>query len=320
MIEPDAPQARADLLLEWCSARGSGTRAQFNSASLALFGDTFPPAEVLRALEVVGHIEVDWERSGRWAVTPAVLNLAVGAGGNAGLIGARTPATWRLLHGLKDEGSLEDVTLVPQPEPWPSAWFVGCDSTSGFIAAAERIGAVVSTRAHRAYIDQMGSLDDVLRSARQEFAPSGFQAERLEVGSRLRFAACEVRYAQWPPGCFRQKSRGIDRYIYVDADRVVHLTDRWIATHCELRRLRELGATGYVPLSWNSETEQLFCDRQAQLPLAWVRAAVLCTGLAPTQERPTGGAWRDIYDGVDAVTYMKIADSLEVPHMRTRTN
>ena len=50
----------ADLLVEWCSVRTTGSRGQFDLACLSLFGESIRPAEVLHRLEMVGHIEVDW--------------------------------------------------------------------------------------------------------------------------------------------------------------------------------------------------------------------------------------------------------------------
>jgi hypothetical protein len=303
-----------DLILEWCSVRTTGNRDQFDRACQSTLGDALKPSELLRRLEILGHLEVDWATTGRWWTTPTVLNLAEGSGGNAAITGARTRATRTVLAREISSGTLASFASVDQGPGWPSAWFVGIASVTALAAAAEALSAVATNQAPYDYLKHLRDLITVLASAETAFPPSGIRAEELARDDSLRFVPCEVRYAQWPPGCFRQRSRGIDHYLFVDDDGTAHVTDRWVATHAELDRRRRNNLHAPTPVAWDPDTSRLSVWRNAQLPTAWARAAVLSTGLAPARIRLSNGQLIDRFEGVDVNTYREIVDSLRIPH------
>jgi len=55
----------ADLILEWCSLKGTGTRGSFEQACRSVLGESERPSQLLHELELSGHVEVDWVDSGR---------------------------------------------------------------------------------------------------------------------------------------------------------------------------------------------------------------------------------------------------------------
>lgn len=296
----------ADLVLEWCTLKGGGTRGSFEQACHSVLGASAHPSKLLHELELSGHVEVDWVRTGRWWVTPPVLSFVEGAGGNAVLLGARSPETLSELRRLEAAGGVRAVTIVPQGEGSPSAVFVGASSIADLASAGQAIGAAAKTTVRLEYKDALVPLQAAVAAGASEYTSSGIQAKRLNMAT-LRFEPCEVRFGYWTPGCYEQMSYGLRRYLYVDDQGGLHNLDRWIAVHAEINRA--MGSTVGVtnPISWSPETQSLFCDARAQLPMMWARAAVMCTGLLPIRHADTAdGHYVDEYRGVLGTTYNRI--------------
>ncbi|WP_298207541.1 hypothetical protein [Ferrimicrobium sp.] len=297
---------RGDLILEWCSLKGSGSRHSFEVACRSVLGPLVRPLQLLHELELSGHIEVDWSHGGHWWIAPPVLSFLEGAGGNAVLLGARSPKTMSLLNHLKEIGDIRALTLVPQGPASPSAVFVGVSSIAALTAAAQVIGAEPKTTVRLEYKDALILLEEAVAAGKSEFAFSGIQAKKLNVAT-LCFEPCEVRFGNWMPGCYEQMSYGMHKYLYVDDQGVLYNVDRWIAVHAEINRVRGSGFGAPNPLSWSLESQSLFCDARAQLPTMWARAAVMCTGLLPIRHvDPADGHYVDEYRGVLGTTYNRI--------------
>ena len=310
----------ADLVLEWCTLKGSGTRGSFEQACHSVLGASANPSKLLHELELSGHVEVDWVHTGRWWVTPTVLNFVEGAGGNAVLLGARSPETLSELKRLEVAGDVRAVTIVPQGDGSPSAVFVGVSSIADLASAGQAIGAAAKTTVRLEYKDALVPLEEAVAAGASEYTSSGIQAKRLKVVT-LRFEPCEVRFGHWTPGCYEQMSYGLRRYLYVDDQGGLHNLDRWIAVHAEINRA--MGSTAGVmnPISWSPETESLFCDARAQLPMMWARAAVMCTGLLPIRHVDRAdGHYVDEYRGVLGTTYDRIRLTLGYERQRARMN
>lgn len=297
----------ADLILEWCSVVGEGSRQQFETAAS---GVTHEGASgLLSGLEIAGHIEVDWERTGRWSVNPLVVALPPGSGGNAFLVGARNRGTKAEIEDLQTRGVIDSFRIIPDSETHAAAWFIGCHSLSQLIDAARRIGGTVVVDPARLLMDLFCDLDDTLRESESEYVPSGFGARQLNVQT-LRYEPIEVKYARWPAGCFEQLSLGRRKYIFVDDDDRRHVCDRWVATHAEIRRQRRLSRPVPDALSWDQTTGRMAVRASAQLPTQWARAATLCAGVAP--RRITGQRWYDVYEGVPVTMFGRFTRSLEI--------
>jgi hypothetical protein len=300
----------ADLILEWCSLKGSGTRRSFDDSCRSVLGASVNPAHLLHEFELCGHVEVDWVHSGRWWITPPVLSFVEGSGGNAVLLGARSHETIAALERLEASGDIDALTFVSQGPSSPTAVFVGTTSVAALTAASLAIGASAKTTVRLEYKDALVPLEQALVGAVNEYTSSGIQARRLNVVT-LRFEPCEVRFGSWPPGGYEQMSYGLRRYLYVDNQGLLHNVDRWVAVHAEINRAR--GSVGGVmnPVSWSPASESLFCDARAQLPIMWARAAIMCTGLLPVRHvDAVDGHFVDEYRGVIGTTYNRIRQTL----------
>lgn len=264
--------------------------------------------------ELIAHLEVDWGGGRRWAVTPPLLCLLPGAGGNAALLGARTAGTKAVLSDCLRSGTLADFTMVPQPAGWPTAWYVGVDSSSALVKAAEAIGGHATALPRQCYRAHFGDLSSLLERRERSFSFSGFGAERLDPGT-LRYRSVEAERVR-EPGCYRQKSRGTNVYWFVSDDGVIHYLDRWTATHAELGRLRARGEPTPDVVSYDPDTLRLRVDAQAQLPIPWARLAMVGTGLAPAMMKPSSGRWYQIFEGVEVNAYLDIKKSLGLPTSR----
>ena len=296
----------ADLILEWCSLKGTGTRGSFEQACHSVLGPSARPSQLLHELELSGHVEVDWVDSGRWWVAPTVLSFVEGSGGNAVLLGAKSPETMSVLKQLEANGDIRALTVVPQGGGSPTAIFIGVSSIAELVAAGQAIGATTKTTVRLEYKDALVSLETAVAAGTSEYTSSGIQAKRLNVAA-LRFEPREVRFGYWTPGCYEQMSYGMRRYLYVDDEGGLHNVDRWIAVHAEINRTMGLASDAPNPLSWSPESLSLFCDARAQLPTMWARAAVMCTGLLPIRHVDgAGGHYVDEYRGVLGTTYNRI--------------
>lgn len=298
----------ADRLLEWCTLKGSGSRESFERSA----GDRLSESAntVLSALEVAGHLEVDWERTGRWSVNPPVLALPEGSGGNAFLVGARNAATFDVLDQLKLKGVIASLTRVRRDDAHASSWFVGVTCVEDLEAVASEIGALVVVDPTTLLLEHFPTLDQILASHRTEYSPSGFRARQLNV-QRMRYEPVDVKYAQWPPGCFEQLVNGRRKYIFVDDDDQRYVCDRWVATHAEIRRQRRLGRQVLDVLLWDQASERMVVPATAQLPTHWARAAVLSSGIPP--RRIQAERWVDVYEGVRLRTFGRFQQALELP-------
>lgn len=298
----------ANLVLEWCSIVGEGSRQQFEAAAGGLSDEH--PSALLSGLELAGHLEVDWERTGRWSVNPPVLALPWGSGGNACLVGARNHGTKAQIDNLHETGLVDSFTIVPSGGPHAPSWFIGCRSFDQLIEAAQLIGSTVVVEPARFLLEYFKDLDEILSANETEYVPSGFGAKQLNVQT-MRYEPVDVKYARWPAGCFQQLSNGRHKYIFVDDDNQRYVCDRWVATHAEVRRQRRLGRTAPPTLSWDKDTERMAVLASAQLPTQWARAAALCSGLAP--RRVTRQRWYDIYEGVPLTMFGRFTKFLEIP-------
>lgn len=308
--------------MEWASTVGGSTIDRFREAHAWAFevADRAEGTRALTSMERLCHVDIDWEK-GRWWITPSALAAIDGAAGNCLLVGARTRATLDALDDACAEG-LVKVTRVQQPAPAPDAIFVQVPTDEVLRQVAEQFALSVVPDGRRVYSEMLASLDEMLASAQQRFTASGLQARKLNPAS-LTFEPIDVHGGRWRPGCYEQASRGIARYLFVDDEGLLHNTSRQVAIHAEVRRARRNGnkvhALG-VPIAWDHRTERLACSAAARLPLMHDRAALLCSGLLPEVQ------WVDlhghrvrafVYEGVAAMTYKRIAASLDYPDAGT---
>jgi len=307
-----------NALLEWCSARGKGTRRAFRDAYEWLSRDDRPRAAnaALHNLEVLGHLEVDWVGGGDWGVAPPAVALLPGSAGNALVAGARSPSLRdRLARACETRGLA--MTAVGQARG-PDAWFVAAPTVSALEEVAATCGLAFTHNPSRRYCELLAPISDIIEAARRPFTPGGVEANRFDSAS-LRFEPFPWRSGPLPPGTYEHRGGGPNTYAVVHDDRSTSVVDRRVAMHYELSRLRRAtGDAAYIPLAWDSADETLYCDARTPLPLLQTRAAVLATGLLPTRTtvhaRPyLGDREVDAFAAVGVLAYRAIADSLDVP-------
>ncbi|MCA1702642.1 MAG: hypothetical protein LC808_04990 [Actinobacteria bacterium] len=318
MGDPTTPM---DSLLEWCSARQHGTRAAFRDAYAWCTGDQRAAAANvgLNALEVLGHVEVDWVGDGDWAITPPTLVLLRDAGGNALAVGARSAGV-----GERLGASCGRFVGVPQPGG-PAAWYVGVSSLDQLHRVASSAGLAVDIDVAGRYVEALPRLADLVDAGRRDFAPGGVEASRFDPET-MRFEPFPWHRGPWPPGAYEHRGGGPNTYVLRLEDRTCSVVDRRVAVHHELRRLRlATGDARFLPLDWDQDEGVLYVDRQAPLPLLHARAAILATGRLPETRRleasPRLGSRRvNAFSGVHILTYKAIANSLDIPIPIGRTH
>ena len=305
-----------DLLVVWCSVRGDGSRAEFNTACRNHRPSEESATRLLGRLELMGYIDVDWERSGRWQARPTTITYIEGSGGNALIAGARTGHTWKTLRDLERSGALAGLPNVVVGGDYPASWFVAVRSSDELTKVAVALESRVDVTPAEEMLRQFGSVAEIVATAGTEFTPSGFAALKFDV-DRLRFGHMEspIRWGNFPPGCYEQRSRGRNRYVFVDDEGSAHLLDRWVAIHAELARQRRAGTVVRDVLRWDHRTGRMVCLSAAQLPTPLARAAVLCSGLPP--RRSTSGQWTDIYEGIKVQLYARFCRALDHPRSRS---
>lgn len=307
-----------ELLLGWCSARREGSRRSFRDAYEWAARDDRPRAAnaALHRLEVLGHVDVDWVGGGDWAVAVPTLAVLPGSGGNALVAGSRSPDLRSRLdrachtHGLS-------LTSVAQ-DGGPDAWYVGGPGTDALRRVAESGGLAFTHNPSRRYCKLLTPITAVVEGAKRPFTPGGVEASRFDRET-LRFEPFPWRGGMLPPGTYEHRGGGPNVYAVVHDDGTTSVVDRRIAVHYELSRLRRReGSWAYVPLTWDSAEETLYCDARTPLPLLQTRAAVLATGLLPKRvprcgHRNLSDREVDAFAAVGVITYKAIADSLDVP-------
>jgi len=217
------------------------------------------------------------------------------------------------LGRLRDIGAVEGFACVAGDDFHATSLFVAAKSIDALNAVATQIGATVSIEPARLMLECYRDLDQLLADRRTDYVPSGFGAKQLDT-STLQYQSVDVKYANWPPGCFQQRSNGRLKYIFVDDDDSRYVCDRWVATHAEIRRRRRRGE--YVPevLRWDDDRERMIVRSSAQMPLPWARAAAFCSGLSPRRQR--GEIWWDVFEGIPLHMYLHFKNALEIPASR----
>lgn len=270
-------------------------------------------------MELMGHLDVDWDGSGSWRARPTTVVPVEGSGGNALVTGGRTDHTWMTLEALQRTGAAAGLKKVTVREDHPSSWYVAVRSPRELGGIAAELDARLDLNPAKEIIKRFGTVAEHVGRARTDLAPSGFRALRFDV-DRLRFQDLNesIRWGDFPPGCYEQRSRGRNRYIFVAEDRSPRVVDRWVAIHAELDRQRRAGEHVPETLWWDRRTERMASLAAAQLPTPLARAAVLCSGLPP--RRSTSGRWTDTFEGVNVRLYAGICEAVHHPHPKHNTD
>ena len=261
-----------DLLLIYLSELGSGPWTRFRAAVQGSLGRTAsgesdPTYRTRANLEALGHLEAAGDEANYWTVTRATLvQIPSKDGAAAVLAGARTH---RLLELTKEE----HFEISPQ-EYGPARYLIRADSARELKQVANRLAIEWSAKFCERLAKALPSTAEVYETARESKAPSGWTMQLfrnldwvdarsdLDDGFyRYRHFTTEYRL-KWEGSC-RQLERSTGIYEYA-------------------RR------TGSLIVDYDESKETLRVPLTAGLPSLAERCAILCTGLLPSAEFPSG--------------------------------
>lgn len=265
-----------DLLLEWTSevAGGSAERLREACVWLGAHGtEHHSPWVLMHQLACLGHIEVDWG-SQKWSAPPPVLTMLPLAGGYGIATGGRTRAFADRLQTAAAERSGLWLTPVQQDDA-PTALFLQCEE--------EREVALLAADLNIPFAPVAGEqLSSVLPELRTECrlypdgAPNrGFETQRLDTAT----LSWQPHDRMSTPGLYRVEVPWRTQTWW--SAKPGHYAEVAFAdgVYEELRRVdRQV-------LQWQADSRNgtLLVPLQAPLPLLHARAAILCSGLAPTR-------------------------------------
>ena len=308
----------ADRLLEWCSLRRFGHRADFERACLTTVGPDERARSVLGRLEQLGHVDVGWDSGQAWWIARPALVVCSGAGGRAVLTGARTRATMNALVRWKLDGRIPSLDVLAQPRTAPAA---------GVRRLQERARTVRRRRGDRCACRdrRLPALSVALRDAGRHVAERSTRVP----SKRFRGGGAGRR----DPAVRADRRPERDR-----ASRVLSTADA--RHHGVLVRRRRRGrlprpTVGGDPrraptaptrarlpeqsvLEYDVRTQRMAVSSDAQLPLPWARVAMAASGRLPSHVRGTSGRLLEVFDGIEPVLYKEICDALGAPPMSFR--
>jgi hypothetical protein len=269
-----------DLFLSWLSERTDGGWEAFKAAHTWLFAQSANPARIPRPswtaylLASLGHVEVDW-RDNRWSVTAPTIAGLPSAGATAVLVGSRPRVLLDRLQRLTDPDRASDLIVVEYTPPGaPKSIYIQHESVAAVTELAQRLGAQYEAFPARHLSGLLPSLAALLDSARTAAEPPrGYSTERLEERSQ---SWVEADIAN-QPGLYRFRSYGPDQYRLNDGC-------RWLEIGRDLGVWAALARTRNDVLKYQRQEVNgtLSVPGIARLPLLHARAAVLCSGLPPT--------------------------------------
>ncbi|MCX5529771.1 hypothetical protein OG785_04240 [Streptomyces sp. NBC_00006] len=300
------------VLLRWLSETRSGrasvlrdgVRGQAQAWSMEL--KEYADWGWMRKAAALGFIDVDL-RADRWSVAPPVLTRLPHADGVALLTGARTARISTCIEEAAGEW-MELITVPHRPEageaPLPDTLLFQYEELGALHKAAEFLGARYVPCAAL----QLTGLLPQAKPGRESAPPGGSTANTLE-----RF---EVRVRRFVPvdrddedGLYRWRGADYARLVRVRRGGVFHVVDHETGIYLELARHRT-GAMHWRPEAGSGRAGigSLFVDRYAPLPALHERAAVLCSGFAPSVGRQNQVR---VYDNVPRTHAGAIAASLQ---------
>ena len=275
-----------DELLLWCSERGAG--------SLDAFRDTYAWLEkgmqegpapdwriALYNLQVLGHVEVDWEAR-VWSVTPPVLTTMPNSGGHALLVGQRPLWLMQRLERLHEDSSSDLVTLAQSVVPipplrqadGPSVRMVKLADPEDCRALCEALGIAFEDRAADQLALRLPRFQEMLTERGVQRGPGGIEPQKMSEGGSDIWTDVEGHGEPPLHGAYRYQRYNTHRYIYWLGMKGF-IADKRTVVYAELARTKR-----WV-LRYNALRRELYAPKRMQLPHLHARAAVLRSGLLP---------------------------------------
>lgn len=276
---PDPPISKGlDVLLRWCSERGSGSWDSLRNATAAIQRTWESPRrgwQLASQLADLGHIDIDWPKR-RWSVSPPAICLLPGTGGCAVLSGSRTGH----LHGrLISDPPNEVYPFVVHPADGPTAIYLKVSSTSHLEEYAARVGIPLVVDPASTLGALLPASDDCLERANPPHPDADLYRRCMATS----------RWLPRPPkgqeidGLYRWEHQGLFMFRLCHggewwrADDDGHL---WVIAHRRAPR----DVLEWKPRDPNGDKpERLLVHGRIRLPQLAVRALVACSGQLPQQ-------------------------------------
>ena len=295
-------QAKYDVLLKWCSARGTGRLEHLHRAccTLGLASDAYWAWPMLRTLSLLGHTEAVWDGNEcRWGVAPATVVRTCMDEGCCFLAGQRIPSL-----------------LARLPADWDT-----CDEPSNggptrkTIMAGFSGGDLELSGDHRVF--DAGCVGMQLASLAPDL--SGWKRElRDEPGTEIHSQGLE-RYVNGEfksalvgplvPGLYR-----VTRTVGRNAQRVCRFYDtdeRWLAGEFYGLRYLDTQLRGSCRASWSS-SGYLDLAEPERWPFLYERSLVLASGQLPRKMKGRSGEFYLRYHGISESLAQLLCEKLHV--------
>ncbi|QUW18229.1 hypothetical protein [Agrococcus sp. Marseille-Q4369] len=299
-----------ELLLGWMSAHATGTilvltqRILWLSKVRDLDVDAGTARRLMRYMAALGYIDMDWA-TGRWRMIRPTVVLLPDSDGTAIITGAAAPQF--LARSAIEPVLSEPVTRGAGPigALLPRLRALQVDDSVDFANEVRDAGlAWAGDFARRA----LSSLSPIMLAERSAPPASGSPVEEL-VSSRPRTWRIASNWElERGPGLYRRSGLGRPVHLYKSEG-------RWWKTDLAAGLALELHRRGEQFLAWSPEkgrgrghVGRLSVSRGALLPPQHERAAVLCSGVAPSQNSEAL-----VYENVPRTVALRIAASLHQP-------
>ncbi|GHA67201.1 hypothetical protein GCM10010372_78540 [Streptomyces tauricus] len=275
-----------DELLLWCSERGAGSLDAFQDTYTWLGkgkqeSSTLDWRIALYNLQILSHVEVDWEAR-IWGVTPPVLTTLPNSGGHALLVGQRP--LWLIqrlerLHEDPDPGiaalAQSVVALPPHRQAdGPSVRMVTLADPEECRALCEALGIAFEDRAADQLVPRLPRFQEMLTERGVQRGPGGIEPQKMSEGGGDLWTDVEGHGEPPLHGAYRYQRYNTHRYIYW-IGMSGFIADKRTVVYAELARA-ERWVLRYSPLQ-----RELYAPKRMQLPHLHARAAVLRSGLLP---------------------------------------
>lgn len=269
----------ADQMLEWCSTRCAGSIATFVETYQWLtdtWHDRSRAYRVLRNLNRLGHVEVDWHGQ-RWTITRPIVVQPFNSGGLAFLTGQRSARLGEVLDALVVDLDLDAVlTTAKQFVEAPRLIAIRSSGREQLQSLAVTAGLDFVANLSSALGELLPTVDRMVRRGR---APGGFERRRISIGDRGLELTPEFDDS-WN-GSYEHDSFGPMVYSIKESalDDDLYLVDRSTAVWYALR------AQGKYPVKYDEASRVLAVRADFGLPLLHERAMIMASGLLPSIER-----------------------------------
>lgn len=271
---------------------GGGTIGAFERIATQADGSSIFVDELLRTLEVLGHVSVRRDERCQpveWEVTPA--QLAERPDGTFLLLGAWSSESRRdLATDVADHGgALAPVAL----DDSVTTWAVSGVPVHAVEMLAGQYGAAVARKAASRLVGVLPPLSQLEQGLHEVDVPSFTKAEKFDVAS----AAWVPIPGVVGPGAYRLQQSFRSVCLWLDEDGAAHRRGRIAST--QLVKHLAARAAARPLLALLPGPRKLLVPLGADLPGLYGRAAVLCSGRTPSPSPKTRSlAYHDVTDEV----------------------